>query len=462
MLTVTASLSQAFEAQLGQRNVPDQQRRDFHKWLRFYLDFCAKYTLDPKLTASFAGFDEKLKSKGQSDVQRQQARRSIAIYYRTIGVIKSPQNTSGNSSAKNPSPLVASDTPNQASSKQADLPTAEHAIQLSAVATEPQKLTGCNWEAIYEQLKNAIKVRHYSNKTWQAYRYWLQQFQTFTKSKDAGLLGMDDVKGFLSHLAVNKQIAASSQNQAFNALLFLFKNVLQKEFGKVEGVVRAKRRPYIPVVLSRPEVDRVIGLLEPPYDLIAKLLYGCGLRLFECLKLRVQDLNFDMQVLTVHDGKGLKDRTLPMPSTLAAELAAQVEQVAILHEQDLAANTAGVFLPSALDIKYKNAAKEFAWQWLFPAKSLTLMPGSEDYRRWHLHETHMQRAIKLAVRKSRIAKRASAHTFRHSFASHLLQANVDIRTIQELLGHSDLKTTMIYTHTVPSVTIKEAKSPLDL
>jgi len=274
------------------------------------------------------------------------------------------------------------------------------------------------------------------------------------------LLDINDVKGFLSHLAINKQVAASSQNQAFNALLFLFKNVLQKEFGKVEGVVRAKRRPYIPVVLSRPEVDRIIGLLGPPYDLIAKL-FGCGLRLFECLKLRVQDLNFDLQVLTVHDGKGQKDRTLPMPATLRAVLAAQVEQVAILHEEDLAAKTAEVFLPSALDVKFKNAAKEFAWQWLFPAKSLTLVPGTEDCRRWNLHETHVQRAIKLAVRKSRIAKRASAHTFRHSFASHLLQANVDIRTIQELLGHSDLKTTMIYTHTVPSVTIKEAKSPLD-
>lgn len=291
---------------------------------------------------------------------------------------------------------------------------------------------------VYDRLQAAIKVRHYSNKTWQAYRYWLQQFQTYTKSKDASLLEMDDVKGFLSHLAMNKQVAASSQNQAFNALLFLFKHVLQKEFTKVEGVVRAKRRPYIPVVLSRPEVDRIIGLLEPPYDLIAKLLYGCGLRLFECLKLRVQDLNFAMQVL-----------------------AAQIERVVTLHEQDLAANTAGVFLPKALDVKYKNASKEFAWQWLFPAKTLTLVPDSKEYRRYHLHETHVQQAIKLAVRRSRIAKRASAHTFRHSYASHLLQANVDIRTIQELLGHSDLKTTMIYTHTAPSQTIKDAKSPLD-
>lgn len=464
MLIVTAFLSQTFESQLCLRNIPDQQRPDFHKWLRFYLDFCNKYSLDPKLTASFAGFDEKLQSKGQSDVQRQQARRSIAIYYRMIGTLQSPPARPGNLTAKNANnPLLStsSGTPTPDSSSQVGLPATKREMPLPEVTDQPMKLTGANWEAIYEQLKNAIKVRHYSNKTWQAYRYWLQQFQTFTKSKDTGLLGMDDVKGFLSHLAVNKQVAASSQNQAFNALLFLFKNVLQKEFGKVEGVVRAKRRPYIPVVLSRPEVDRVIRLLEPPYDLIAKLLYGCGLRLFECLKLRVQDLNFDMQVLTVHDGKGQKDRTLPMPSTLTAELAAQIEQVAALHEQDLAANTAGVFLPSTLDIKYKNAAKEFAWQWLFPAKSLTLVPGSEDYRRWHLHETHVQRAIKCAVRKSRLTKRASAHTFRHSFASHLLQANVDIRTIQELLGHSDLKTTMIYTHTVPSVTIKEAKSPLD-
>jgi integrase len=193
--------------------------------------------------------------------------------------------------------------------------------------------------------------------------------------------------------------------------------VLQKEFAKVEGVVRAKRRPYIPVALSRPEVDRIIGLLEPPYNLIVKLLYGCGLRLFECLKLRVQDLNFDMQVLTVHDGKGLKDRTLPMPATLTADLWAQIQQVANLHEQDLATNYAGVFLPSALDVKYKNASKEFAWQWLFPAKSLSLVSGSKEYRRYHLHETHVQQAIKLAVRRSRIAKRASAHTFRHSYAS---------------------------------------------
>lgn len=205
----------------------------------------------------------------------------------------------------------------------------------------------------------------------------------------------------------------------------------------------------------------MIDHLDDPYNLVAKLLYGCRLRLFECLKLRIQDVNFEMNVLTVHDGKGQKDRTLPLPAVLLPGLEAQRARVMQLHQADLAAGYAGTFLPNALAEKYKRAPKELVWQWLFPAKTLTLIPNSQEYRRYHLHETHVQKAIKQAVRKSQITKRASAHTFRHSFASHLLQANYDIRTIQELLGHSDLKTTMIYTHTVQSVTIKQAKSPLD-
>lgn len=314
---------------------------------------------------------------------------------------------------------------------------------------------------VYDGLTSAIKVRHYSPKTLQAYQIWTRKFQNFTQSKDPRLLSMNDVKGFLNFLAVTKKIAASSQNQAFNALLFLFKHVLEKEFGNVEGVVRAKRKPYIPVVLSREEVDRIIARLAAPYDLVAKLLYGCGLRLFECLKLRVQDLNFAMRVLTVHDGKGQKDRTVPLPEALVVDLHAQLDRVAQTHEADLAAGYTGTFLPSALGEKYPRAAKELAWQWLFPAMTLTSVPDTGERRRYHLHETLVQKAIKEAVRRTRIPKRASAHTFRHSFASHLLQANYDIRTIQELLGHSDVRTTMIYTHTVRSITLKEAKSPLD-
>ena len=323
------------------------------------------------------------------------------------------------------------------------------------------KLTGASWVSVYERLKAAITIRHYSPKTLQAYKAWTRKFQTFVKSKDPQLVSLEDVRGFLSFLAVERHVAASSQNQAFNALLFLFRHVLEKEFGKVEGVVRAKRRQYIPVVLSREEVERVFGQLEYPYDVVAKLLYGCGLRLFECMKLRVQDLNFAMKVVTVHEGKGRKDRTVPLPQVLVPELKAQLERVRQVHQQDLAAGYAGTFLLGALAAKYKGAAKELAWQWVFPAKTLTLVPATQEYRRYHLHETHVQKALKQAVVRSQIAKRASAHTLRHSFASHLLQANYDIRTIQELLGHSEVKTTMIYTHTVPSVTLKEAKSPLD-
>jgi len=324
------------------------------------------------------------------------------------------------------------------------------------------KLTGASWVSVYEGLNAAIKVRHYSPKTLKVYRFWTRKFQTFTRSKDPQLLSMEEVKGFLSFLAVDKNLSASSQNQAFNALLFLFKHVLEKDFGKVEGVVRAKRRPYIPVVLSREEVDRVIGQLDHPYDLIVKLLYGCGLRLFECLQLRVKDLNFDRKVLTVHDGKGQKDRTVPLPQVLLPELKTQLDSIIQLHQEDLAFGYAGTFLPNALEVKYKQASRELAWQWFFPARTLTLVPDTHEYRRYHWHETYVQNAIKQAVPQAHIPKRASAHTFRHSFASHLLQANYDIRTIQELLGHSDVRTTMIYTHTVRSVTLKEAKSPLDL
>jgi integron integrase len=321
---------------------------------------------------------------------------------------------------------------------------------------------GVSWVAVYTRLANDIQVRHYSPKTLKAYTQWVRHFQTFTRSKNPASLSSADVREFLTSLAVDRKVSASTQNQAFNALLFCYRHVLNKEFGKVEGVVRAKRKPYVPVVLSREEIEAILQHLPHPYDLVVKLLYGCGLRLSECLQLRVHCFNFDAGILTIHDGKGGKDRTVPLPATILPELRAQLESLKDLHKRDLERNYVGVFLVNVLENKYKNAAKEFIWQWFFPAKQLTYLQKTEEYRRYHLHATHLQKAIKEAVGEARIYKRASAHTFRHSFASHLLQANYDIRTIQELLGHSDVRTTMIYTHTVKSVTIKEAKSPLDL
>ena len=334
-------------------------------------------------------------------------------------------------------------------------------MQFAKITEEAHVSTGCSWVFVFDTLHSEIKIRHYSPKTLKAYRGWARHFQTFTKSKDYRALTQRDVVEFLSYLGVEKKVSASSQNQAFNALLFLYQHVLKMEFGEIKAVVRAKRRPYIPVVLLREEVELIFDHLSNPVDLVAKLLYGCGLRLFECLNLRVHCFNFDAGILTVHDGNGKKDRTVPIPHILVPELKRQLQKVAAVFEDDKQANFAGTFLPDQLDRKYKNAAKEFVWQWFFPAQSLTRVSAINEYRRYHIHESVVQKAIKQAVDDARITKRASAHTFRHSFASHLLQANYDIRTIQELLGHSDLRTTMIYTHTVQSVTIKQAKSPLD-
>jgi len=205
----------------------------------------------------------------------------------------------------------------------------------------------------------------------------------------------------------------------------------------------------------------IVGNLKYPYDLVVKLLYGCGLRLFECLNLRIQSFNFDFSILTIHDGKGKKDRTVPLPQIIMPDIEEHLEKVKALHDKDLDEGYAGAFMFDLIEKKYKNCAMEFVWQWFFPAKTLTFVPETSEYRRYHLHERHVQKAIKRAVNKAKIFKRATAHTFRHSFASHLLQANYDIRTIQELLGHSDVRTTMIYKHTIKSQTIKEAKSPLD-
>ncbi len=321
---------------------------------------------------------------------------------------------------------------------------------------------GASWETEYLQLTNEIEIRHYSPKTLQAYTQWVRKFQAFTRSKSPKLLAPEDVKEFLTSLAVKHKVSASTQNQAFNGLLFFFRHVLHKEFGKIEGVVRAKRKRYIPVVLSREEIEAILGHLDAPYDLIVKLLYGCGLRLAECLQLRVHCFNFDEGILTVHDGKGQKDRTVPLPETIFPELRAHLESLKVLHKQCLDKDYAGVFLMNALEKKYKNAPKKFIWQWFFPAKRLTWVQETGEYRQYHLYRTHVQKAITRAVENAGICKRVSAHTFRHSFASHLLQANYDIRTIQELLGHSDVRITMIYTHTVKSTTKKEAKSPLDL
>ena len=460
---------------MEQCSIPPRERAEYQKWLRFYLDFCDKYQFESTCKDSFASFNKKLLEKRQSESKRRQAHDAIRVYFKMLSLNADNTHTNDSKtllSAPRDNPKIDS-VPNHtghsdsSSAKvirhaQKSLPTKQHTDKESVTGQRHiERSTGQSWDWVYDALKSAIKVRHYSPKTFDAYRIWTRKFQTYTKSVEPRELCMEDVKHFLSHLAVDKKVAASSQNQAFNALLFLFRHVLEKDFEHLEGVVRAKRKKYIPIVLSRDEINLLFDHLDDPFHLVAKLLYGCGLRLFEGLKLRVQDVNFDAGIVIIHDGKGKKDRSVPLPESLIPQLRKQLQWVAETHKQDLNANYAGCFLPDSVGNKYKNAAKELAWQYLFPAKTLTFIEKTQEHRRYHLHESLVQKAIKQAVRDAGIPKRATPHTLRHSFASHLLMANYDIRTIQQLLGHSDVRTTMIYTHTVPRTTLKEAKSPLD-
>ena len=440
------------------------------KWLRYYWDFCHKYHHDPFLSSSLPLFLGKLQEKNQSHQQQNQARFSIGLLFEINAAAPDKQYTAPtNTSAYS----IEEPNKNHLESRANSLDKQPHASQthISATPTVPalmpisaqptQETTGQSWVPVFEQLENEIKRRHYSPKTLKAYRTWTRQFQGYTKSKNYQHLCQQDVIDFLTWLAVERKVSASSQNQAFNALLFLFKQVLEKEFGDIKRFTRAKRKPYLPVVLSRAEIDLILDHLDDPVHLVVKLLYGCGLRISEGLNLRIHNFNFNTGILTVHDGKGEKDRTVPIPQSIVPELHRQLQKTTALYEADLKTNFSGVFLPDQLDKKYKNAAKEYIWQWFFPAPTLTLIEGENEYRRYHLHDTVVQKAIKRAVNSARIMKKASAHTFRHSFASHLLQERYDIRTVQVLLGHSDIRTTMKYTHTLQGRTIKRAKSPLD-
>lgn len=464
-------LNQNFTQILMDRKFPKPDQYFCTKWLRYYWDFCYKYHHDPLIASSLPLFLGKLQEKKQSAQQQNQAQFAISLLYG----MNSPTPSKQDAAQINTNPYkIQKNNKNYNGSavKTTEKSAPENVTHVSSqiVVTPPQsasgqqspsETSGQSWVTVYKQLENEIKLRHYSPKTLKAYRTWTRQLQGYSKSKNYQDLCQQDVIDFLTWLAVERKVSASSQNQAFNALLFLFKQVLKKEFGEIKGVTRAKRKPYIPVVLSRDEIDLILDYLDEPVNLVVKLLYGCGLRISEGLNLRIHNFNFDTGILTIHDGKGKKDRTVPIPQSIVPELQKQLQKTTELYEADLKAKFSGVFLPGQLEKKYKNAAKEYIWQWFFPAPTLTLIAEKMEYRRYHLHETVVQKAIKKAVNSAHIMKRASSHTFRHSFASHLLQENYDIRTIQELLGHSDIRTTMKYTHTLQSRTIKQAKSPLD-
>jgi integron integrase len=294
-------------------------------------------------------------------------------------------------------------------------------------------------------VRAAIRTRHYSDRTEEAYLGWIRRFILHNGKRHPGRLGELEIRDFLNHLAVEREVSASTQSQALSALLFLYRDVLNRNVDWIDGMVRAKAPRRLPVVLSRGEVKAVLGELRGSHWLMASLLYGAGLRLRECIELRVKDLDFERGQITVRSGKGQKDRVTMLPASLFLPLSRQLADVRGLHKSDVA-NGVPVSLPDAFERKSPGAGLEWGWAYVFPSSNVATRQESGERRRHHVHESVLQRAVKSAVRKSGLAKRATCHALRHSFATHLLETGYDIRTIQKLMGHRDIRTTMVYTH----------------
>jgi len=326
------------------------------------------------------------------------------------------------------------------------VPTASLPWTLAEPAPRAGFLTPPSKPKLLEQVRRAIRVRHYSPRTEKSYVAWIRRFIQFHRMRHPEMMGAPEVESFLSDLSVRGRVSASTQNQALSAILFLYKAVLGREIGWVTDVTRAKAARRLPVVLTREEVRRVLDAMTGQPRLMATLLYGSGLRLMECVRLRVKDIDFQTGQITVRAGKGNKDRVTMIPASLRQPLEDHLAKVWTLHEADLARGAGTVALPEALRRKYPNAASEWGWQWVFPATRFYVDTVTLERRRHHYHETNLQRAVKQAVQQAGLTKPATCHTFRHSFATHLLEDGYDIRTVQELLGHRDVATTMIYTH----------------
>lgn len=323
----------------------------------------------------------------------------------------------------------------------------------SSVATPPP-------QKLLDRVRWHLRVKHYSLRTEELYLQWIRRFILFHEKRHPLEMGEEEIAAFLSHLAIHRHVAASTQNQAFSALLFLYQQVLDRKLEYLAGVERVRRPPKLPVVLTKKEAHDVLAHSRGDYRLMAELLYGSGLRLLECLRLRVKDIDFGYEQIIVREGKGLRERVTLLPARLKQPLRDHLERVKKIHQRDLAHGAGKVYLPFALKRKYKNAERDWRWQYVFPAAKLSVDPRSGETRRHHVHEKNLQNAVKEAIYAAGVPKAASCHTFRHSFATHLLEAGYDIRTVQELLGHKEVSTTMIYTHVLskPGLGIR---SPLD-
>jgi integron integrase len=332
-------------------------------------------------------------------------------------------------------------------------PTANGAVPMPVTETFP----------VLAKARGALRVRHYALRTEEAYLHWIKRFLSFALSRDVVLegLGAAEVRDFLETLAVDRGVSASTQNQAFSAVLFLFAQVLERPLGDLGDTIRARRPSRLPLVLAKEDVMRLLASMEGSSGLMVQLLYGTGLRVMELLRLRVKDLDFRRGQIMVREGKGAKDRVVMLPESLRAELERHLGRVRLLFEEDRRAEVPGVWLPDALAVKYPRAAIDWGWQWVFPSKSLSTDPRSGFRRRHHVHENSVSKALAVGRKRSRIDQPLTPHTLRHCFATHLLEAGADIRTVQELLGHKSVETTMIYTHVMERKGVAGVRSPID-
>jgi len=309
-------------------------------------------------------------------------------------------------------------------------------------------------------VREKIMIKHYSQKTADTYCMWIKRFILYHNKRHPKDMGVQEIEEYLTWLAVSEKVAASTQNQAFNSILFLYRDVLQQELSDEINAYRAKRRQYIPVVLSREEVSLIFMHLNGVYKLMARFLYGTGMRISECLSLRIKDIDINNRMILIHDGKGSKDRAGLLPDSIIQDIKTQMNYVRMVHDEDLSKGHGRTTIPFALERKYPGIDKKYSWQYLFPSKTLCAAYDNSGFHRHHIHSSALQKAVKRAVMKAGIMKHVGCHTFRHSFATHLLEDGYDIRTVQELLGHKDVRTTMIYTHVMKKGALG-VKSPLD-
>ena len=443
MKKLNVRLEKAFREAMRVREVPFEEQTDWVKWLRFYLDFCLRYHCSPREQESLQPWLEKLAARRQTPRQQDQAARAVRLYWDTVVEME-----------------------------------AGLEIHPSVAA----------WEGVMLRLKEEIMVRQYSPVTLRTYGNWVRQFGRFLAGKMPEEVDDEDAVKFLTYLAEKRGVVAATQNQAFSALLFLYRHVLKAPYELGDRVVRAKRRKHLPVVLGRAELEGLFAKMDYPYQLLARLMYGCGLRLKEGLRLRVQDFNFEDGILTVRRGKGGKDRTVPLPEVLREELEEHLARVRHLYECDLAERYDGATMPLGSEANWDRKAREWPWQYFFPSRELVVVAegggaaaerdaGSAEAglmrdagvgmrdgqrRRSCMDGQAFGKALREASRAARIPKRVTAHVLRHSFASHLVLAGYDITTVRDLLGHANVQTTMIYLQTVPERTRKTRRSPLDL